>query len=147
MDDKLSALWFTSGHVSSRGINILDGLPTKTPEIFDACAEPRAFALFRKTGQWPDGTQIVKKLSAVRIGPGCDPATLICRSPIGAGIFESDFAGLGMMVKDDKRFSDAPGHWGCFSFGQRPPRTLTLHCDRKTPAKPVTSLSHPGQTM
>jgi hypothetical protein len=30
--------------------------------------EPRAFALFRKTGQWPDGTQIVKEFSAVRIG-------------------------------------------------------------------------------
>jgi hypothetical protein len=78
---------------------------------------------------------------------GLRPGDIDCRSPIGAGIFESDFAGLGMMVKDDKRFSDAPGHWGCFSFGQRPPRTLTLHCDRKTPAKPVTSLSHPGQTM
>ena len=59
-------------HVGTRlkpiGINILDGLPTKTPEIFNAYVEPHAFTLFRKTGRWPDGTQIVKEFSAERIG-------------------------------------------------------------------------------
>lgn len=112
-------------HIGTRlkpiGINILDGLPTKTPEIFNTYVEPHALALFHKTGRWPDGTQIVKEFSAVRIGQGCDPSTFICGSAIGAGIFESDFAGLGMMVKDDKRFSDAPGHWGYFTFGHKPP--------------------------
>ena len=112
-------------HIGTRlkpiGINILDGLPTKTPEIFNAYVEPHAFTLFRKTGRWLDGTQIVREFSAVRVGQGCDPATFLCSSPIGAGIFESDFVGLGMMVKDDKRFSDFPGHlllllWVC---GQR----------------------------
>jgi hypothetical protein len=112
-------------HIGTRlkpiGINILDGLVTKAPEIFDAYVEPRAFTLFRKTGRWPDGTQIVKEFSAVRVGQGCDPATFLCSFPIGAGIFESGFVGLGAMVKDDKRFSDAPGHWGYFSFGHKPP--------------------------
>jgi hypothetical protein len=111
-------------HIGTRlkpiGINILDGLLTKTPEIFNAYLEPHALTLFRKTGRWPDGTQIVKEFSAVRVGPDCDPATFLCSSPIGAGIFESGFAGLGMMVKDDKRFSDAPCHWGYFSFGHKP---------------------------
>ena len=42
-------------HIGTRlkpiGINILDGLPTKTPEIFNAYVEPHAFTLFRKTGR------------------------------------------------------------------------------------------------
>jgi|ERR1700733_1508956 hypothetical protein len=111
-------------HIGTRlkpiGINILDGQVTKTPEIFNAYVEPRAYTRFRRTGRWPDGTQIVKEFSAVRVGQGCDSATFLCSSPIGAGIFESGFAGLGVMVKDDKRFSDAPGHWGYFSFGHKP---------------------------
>ena len=66
-----------NGTISGRGIsrweiNILDGKVTKTPEIFNAYVEPRAFSAFEKTGIWPDGTQIVKEFSAVRIGDGCD---------------------------------------------------------------------------
>ena len=139
-------------HIGTRlkpiGINILDGLPTKTPEIFNAYVEPHAFTLFRKTGRWPDGTQIVKEFSTVRVGQGCDAATFLCSSPVGAGIFESEFAGLGMMVKDEKRFSDllATGDTSVSVTSLRL-TILRLPCDQRTPARPVTSLSHPGPTM
>jgi hypothetical protein len=111
-------------HIGTRykpiGTNILDGLRTKTPEILNAYVEPRAMAIFQRTGRWPDGTQMVKEFSSVRTGPGCDEKTWICDSPLGAGIFEDHYIGLGMMIKDTKRFTDAPGHWGYFSFGHRP---------------------------
>ena len=112
-------------HIGTRlkpiGINILDGLPTKTPEIFNAYVEPGAFAAFEATGRWPDGAQIVKEFSAVEVGAGCDAATMLCATPLGSGIFETGFMGLGMMVKDATRFADGKGNWGYFSFGHRPP--------------------------
>jgi hypothetical protein len=113
-------------HVGTRykptgGINILDGLPTKTPEILNAYVEPRALARFLASGKWPDGTQIVKEFSAVRVGDNCDQITNICNTPLGAGIYESGYIGLGMMVKDAKRFPKAPGNWGYFTFGHKPP--------------------------
>ena len=136
------------GPTQADRINILDGLPTKTPEIFNAYVEPHALTLFRRTGRWPDGTQIVKEFSAIRVGQGCGPATFLCASPIGDGIFESDFAGLGMMVKPDKRFSDAPGHWDTsVSATSLRPTIPRLRCGQRTLARPVTSLSHPGAAM
>jgi hypothetical protein len=123
-------------HIGTRykpiGINILDGLPTKTPEILNAYVEPSAMAAFEKTGRWADGTQIVKEFSAIRTGPGCDEKSWVCQSPLGAGIFEDHYIGLGMMVKDLKRFPDAPGHWGYFSFGHKP-----LPYDRVAALRPL----------
>jgi hypothetical protein len=111
-------------HVGTRykpiGINILDGLPTKTPEIFNAYVEPSAFAAFTQTGIWPDGAQIVKEFSAVRVGEGCDEKTALCTTPLGAGIYETGYIGLGMRVKDARRFPDGKGNWGYFSFGHKP---------------------------
>ena len=112
-------------HVGTRykpiGVSILDGMTTKTPEIYNAYVEPRSFTTFERTGHWPDGTQIVKEFSAVQVGPGCDEKTFLCTSKFGVGIFETGFVGLGMMVKDARRFPDAPGHWGYFEFGHKSP--------------------------
>lgn len=111
-------------HVGTRykpdGINILDGLPAKTPEVLNAYVEPSAFAAFEKTGKWPDGAQIVKEFSAVQVGDGCDPQTHVCTNKLGRGLYESNYIGLGMMIKDAKRFPDSPGNWGYFSFGHKP---------------------------
>lgn len=112
-------------HVGTRykpgGISILDGLPLRVPEIMNAYVEPGAVAWFRKTGKWADGSQIVKEMSAIQVGKGCSQTTRICGKPIGDGIFQANYAGLGMMVKDAQRFPDAPGNWGYFSFGHKPP--------------------------
>ena len=82
-------------HIGTRikpiGINILEGEMTKTPEIFNAFVEPVAFAIHERTGIWPEGTRIVKKFSAIRVGEACEPKTLLCDSGLGQGIFESEF--------------------------------------------------------
>jgi hypothetical protein len=117
-------------HVGTRykpiSANILDGKITKTPEILNAYVEPGAMAEFQSSGKWPQGAQIVKELSTIRVGEGCDPKTYLCITPLGVGIYESGFTGLGMMVKDAKRFPDSPGNWGYFSSGhQAPPYQAT----------------------
>jgi Cytochrome P460 len=112
-------------HIGTRykpvGTNILDFLPTKTPEIFNAYAEPKAMAVYQRTGKWPEGSQIVKEFSAVQIGENCDEKTSLCTTALGSGIYETGYIGLGMMVKDKQRFPSAPGNWGFFSFGHKPP--------------------------
>lgn len=113
-------------HVGTRDnakgkVSILDGKPTQTPEVLNAYVEPRAFAEYEKTGKWPDGSMLVKEFSAVRVGAGCQADTLLCTTEFGEGIFQTGYIGLGMMVKDEKRFPNAPGHWGFFHFGHHPP--------------------------
>ena len=98
------------------GNNILDGAPIVTPQLMNTYVEPSALDYYKKTGKWPDGAQIVKELSSIRVGKGCDHVTNICSSPIGPGIFQETYIGIGMMVKDRNRFPDAPGNWGYFGF-------------------------------
>jgi hypothetical protein len=113
-------------HVGTRDnptgkINILDGKPILTPEVLEAYVEPGAFAVYERTGKWPDGSQLVKEFSAVRVGAGCQTGTYLCTTEFGEGIFQTGYIGLGMMVKDEKRFPSAQGHWTFFSFGHKAP--------------------------
>ncbi len=66
--------WRQWVHVGTRykpvGLNILDQKLTKTPEILNAYVEPSAMAVYNQTGQWPEGSQIVKEFTAVQVGPG-----------------------------------------------------------------------------
>jgi len=98
------------------GRNILDGKPIVTPQLMNTYVEPSALDRYKETGKWPDGAQIVKELSDIRVDKDCDTVTHICSSPVGAGIFQERYIGVGMMVKDAKRFRDAPGNWGYFGF-------------------------------
>ena len=79
-------------HVGTRlkpvGINILDGLETKTPEYLDACVKPTSYAAFERKGVWPEGAGIVKEFSAVKVGDGCDDETKLRRTSLGSGIFK-----------------------------------------------------------
>ena len=98
------------------GRNILDGKPIVTPELMNTYVEPSALNHYREAGEWPDGAQILKELSDIRVGKDCDKVTHICKAAIGSGIFQEKYTGVGMMVKDSKRFPDVPGNWGYFGF-------------------------------
>jgi Cytochrome P460 len=107
-------------HIGTRikvgGLDILDGTKLTTPQVLNAYVEPSAFAAYMKTGKWADGTQIVKEISAIKVGQDCDSTTYLCKTPLGSGIFEEKYTGIGMMVKDSKRFPSNPGNWGYFAF-------------------------------
>jgi hypothetical protein len=107
-------------HVGTRikpdGRSVLDEAPITTPQVMDAYVEPAAFEQFMRNGVWPDGTQIIKEISQIRSGAGCDRLTFVCSTEFGTGIFEASYLGMGMMVKDSKRFANEPGNWGYYSF-------------------------------
>jgi hypothetical protein len=77
------------------------------PEFHNVYIHPADFDHYEKTGEFPDGTVIIKELVSV----GSKQAVS------GNGYFMGDFAGLEATVKDSKRFPDEPGNWAYFSFG------------------------------
>src|SRR5262249_19294847 len=68
------------------------------PEFHSVYMDPESFAHWEKTGQYRDGTIIIKDLSSV----GAKSATS------GKGYFQGEFTGLEASIKDSKRFKDEP---------------------------------------
>jgi Cytochrome P460 len=91
--------------------NDLNGGEAPFPEFHAVYIDPESFAHYEKTGEFRDGTVMVKEL----VGVGAREATS------GKGYFIGDFTGLETSIKDSKRFKDEPGSWAYFSFGHKYP--------------------------
>ena len=81
------------------------------PEFHSVYIDSVAFDRYEQTGEFPNGTVIVKEL----VGVGSKHAAS------GKGYFMGDFTGLEVAVKDKMRFRDEPGNWAYFSFGHKYP--------------------------
>lgn len=91
--------------------NDLNGGEASFPEFHVVYIDPESFAHYQKTGEFRDGTVMIKELTSV----GDKEATS------GKGYFMGEFTGLEASIKDAKRFKDEPGNWGYFSFGHKYP--------------------------
>jgi len=91
--------------------NDLNGGEAAFPDFHAVYIDPESFDHFEKTGQFRDGTVIVKELVSVGAKEGSS----------GKGYFMGDFIGLETAIKDSKRFKDEPGKWGYFTFGHKYP--------------------------
>ena len=80
------------------------------PEFHNVYIDPAGFAAYKKTGRFADGTAILKEL--VSVGNK--------QMDSGNGYFQGEFVSLEAMVKDTKRFSEEPGGWAFFRFGEAP---------------------------
>ena len=76
------------------------------PEFHNVYIDPTSWNHWKKTGEFRDGTVIVKEL----VGVGSKSA------PRGNGYFPGEFNGIAAMVKDSKRYPDRPGNWAFFGF-------------------------------
>lgn len=90
------------------------------PEFHNVYVEPSAFKAFSETGEWPDGSQIVKELTTIRDNDN-NPENGSSAEVSGIGYFQGEFSGLELTVKDSQRFPDEPGNWAYFSFGHNAP--------------------------
>ena len=81
------------------------------PEFHNVYIHPSDFDHWKRTGQFPDGTVLVKELVTV----GANQATS------GNGYFMGEYIGLETTIKDSVRFPDEPGNWAYFSFGHSYP--------------------------
>lgn len=81
------------------------------PEFHNVYIDPTSFEHFSKTGEFPDGTLLIKEL--VSVGS--------TKAPSGNGYFQGDFIGLEAAYKDSKRFPNEPGNWAYFTFSHEAP--------------------------
>lgn len=98
--------------------NGLNGGAAGFPEFHNVYVEPTAFRHYERTGEWADGTQIVKELALVRQNNNAENGSTAEVS--GVGYQQGEFSGLEILVKDSDRFASEPGNWGFFSFGHQP---------------------------
>ncbi len=97
--------------------NGLNGGQAGFPEFHHVYIEPTAYAEYKRTGVFPEGTTIVKELVLLKEGHYEDGSR---DEPSGRGFFGDRFAGIDMMVKDSQRFPESNG-WGFFNFGHHAP--------------------------
>jgi len=97
--------------------NGLNGGEAGFPEFHHVYVEPSAFADYQRTGEFPEGTTIVKELVLLKEADYEDGSR---EEPSGRGYFAKSFAGIDMMVKNTELFADTNG-WGFFNFGHHAP--------------------------
>jgi len=98
----------------------LNGGKAGFPEYHHVYVNPDAFAIYERTGIFPDGTVIAKELALLKKGKHKDGSY---DAPSGRGYFADKFNGMDVMVKDSKRFKETQG-WGFFNFGHHAPPYL-----------------------
>ena len=96
------------------------------PEFHSVYIEPGAYAHYKKTGTFADGTVLAKELSLV----GSTEAVS------GNGFFMGDFSGFEITIKSKALYPDEPGNWAYYTFGHQPlpynetaPRMPTEACN------------------
>ncbi len=94
--------WIRVGSSIGLGYTTTDDSP---PGMFhNVSLEPAAYAAFRRTGRFPNHTQLALTIY--------EPAQGV--APARQGWFEGELAAVEMAVKDTARF---PGGWAYFGFG------------------------------
>ncbi len=76
------------------------------PEFHNVYIDPMSYDHYKKTGEWRDGTILIKELVSV----GSKAAVS------GNGYFMGDFIGLEATIKSKEHFANEPGNWAYFSF-------------------------------
>jgi hypothetical protein len=109
--------------------NGLNGGKAGFPEYHHVYVEQKNVDAYLKTGEFPEGTVIVKELTRV-LDPTFPDSSR--KEPSGRGYFNGEYNGIDLSIKDSKRFAKTNG-WGFFTFGHHP-----LPYDKVAAEKPVT---------
>ena len=95
----------------------LNGGAAPFPEYHNVYVQPDAFHVYRETGDWPEGTIMLKELQLTRAGTNPDGSSV---EVSGRGFFPGERNGIDISVKDSQRFKESNG-WGFFNFGHHAP--------------------------
>jgi hypothetical protein len=107
----------------------LNGGHANFPEYHNVYIEPGSYAIYKKTGVFPEGTIFVKELQ-LTLKPEENPDGSRTE-PSGRGYFPGAFNGADVTVKDTKRFAESGG-WGYFNFNHHEPKALTAKVKAKS---------------
>lgn len=87
------------------------------PEYHNVYVHPQVFEAYRRTGEWPEGTILLKELQLLTAGRFPDGSSV---EVSGRGYFPAARNGIDISVKDTERFGETDG-WGFFDFGHHAP--------------------------
>ena len=116
---------FVGAPLTPNGLN--DG-KANFPEYHHVYIEQKNVDAYLKTGEFPEGTVIVKELTRV-LNPTFPDSSR--KEPSGRGYFNGAYNGIDMSIKDSKRFAKT-NNWGFFTFGHHP-----LPYDKTSAERPV----------
>jgi hypothetical protein len=105
----------------------LNGGKAGFPEYHNVYIEPGSYAIYKKTGEFPEGTIFFKELQLVLPGQYPDGSR---NEPSGRGYFPGKLNGADVTVKDSKRYADTGG-WGYFNYNHHEPKALTAKAKPK----------------
>src|SRR5690242_19880491 len=91
------------------------------PEYHNVYIEPGSYEIYKKTGEFPEGTIFFKELQLTLPAENPDGSRT---EPSGRGFFPGALNGADVTVKDSKRFADTGG-WGYFNFTHYEPKAAT----------------------
>ncbi len=86
------------------------------PEYHHVYIEQKNVDAYLKTGEFPEGTVIVKELTRI-LDPKFPDGSRT--EPSGRGYFNGVYNGIDLSMKDSKKFAKSNG-WGYFTFGHHP---------------------------
>ena len=98
----------------------LNGGNAPFPEYHNVYVQPQAFRSYRETGEWPEGTIMLKELQLILNGGSADGSSV---EVSGRGYFPGARNGIDISVKDSTRFAET-NDWGFFNFGHHAPPYL-----------------------
>lgn len=102
--------------------NALNNGKANFPEFHNVYIEPGSYAIYQKTGTFPEGTMFFKELQLTL--PPAEFKDGSRTAPSGRGYFDGPFNGADVTVKDSKRYADTGG-WGYFNFHHYEPKAKT----------------------
>ena len=91
------------------------------PEYHNVYMEPASYDIYQKTGNFPEGTILLKELQLTKPRENADGSRT---EPSGRGYFPDKLNGADVTVKDSKRFAETGG-WGYFNFNHSEPKAPT----------------------
>lgn len=100
--------------------NALNGGAAGFPEYHNVYIHPEPYRIYRETGEFPEGTILLKELQLIQPGTHEDGSRI---EASGRGYFPGTLNGIDISVKDSRRFRDTNG-WGFFNFGHHAPPYL-----------------------
>jgi Cytochrome P460 len=101
--------------------NALNGGKANFPEYHNVYIEPVSYAIYQKTGAFPEGTIFFKELQLTKPQENPDGSRT---EPSGRGYFPGPLNGADVTVKDSKRYAETDG-WGYYNFRHSEPKAAT----------------------
>src|SRR5918996_1652933 len=101
--------------------NALNGGNANFPEFHNVYIEPGSYEIYKRTGEFPEGTIMFKELQLTLPAQNPDGSRT---EPSGRGYFPGRWNGADVTVKDTKRYADTDG-WGYYNFNHHEPKAPT----------------------